>query len=87
MRFTGGAFIASLLSLLIPRSTPAEDAGFYLDRGNVYRYRGKYDRAIAFYLKKEYARAADDVNKAQSLGHKVHPVFLQALREASGRER
>jgi len=45
------------------------------------------NRGVDYYHKKEYDRAWKDVYKIQSLGSQVHPVFLQALREASGRER
>jgi tetratricopeptide (TPR) repeat protein len=45
------------------------------------------NRAIAYYLKKDYDKAWEDVHKAQSFGYKVHPGFLQELRQASGREK
>jgi len=45
------------------------------------------NRGVAYWLKQEYARAWNDVYKAQSLGYHVHPEFLKALREASGRQR
>ncbi len=44
------------------------------------------NRAHAYYLKREYDKAWEDVYKVQSLGLQVHPGFLKALREASGRE-
>ena len=44
-------------------------------------------RAVAYFFKREFDRAWDDVYKAQNLGHPVRPEFLEALREASGRER
>jgi tetratricopeptide (TPR) repeat protein len=44
-----------------------------------------YNRAVAYYYMKEYDKAWDDVYKTQSLGNQVHPGFLKALREASGR--
>ncbi len=43
-------------------------------------------RGIAKYFKGEYAKALEDVHKAQSLGYQVHPGFLKALGEASGRK-
>ena len=43
------------------------------------------NRAVAYYYMKEYDKAWDDVYKTQSLGNQVHPGFLKALREASGR--
>ncbi|MGD8499792.1 MAG: tetratricopeptide repeat protein [Phycisphaerales bacterium] len=44
-------------------------------------------RAIAYYDKQEYDEASADVRKAQSLGHRVPPDFLDALGEASGPEK
>jgi len=44
-----------------------------------------HNRAVSYFYKKEYAKAWDDVNKAQNLGYQVHPKFLKALREASGK--
>lgn len=43
--------------------------------------------AIGYYLKKEYDKAWDDVNKARKLGHKVDAGFLNELRKASGKEK
>jgi hypothetical protein len=34
-----------------------------------------------------YEKAWDDVHKAEGLGWQVHPEFLKALREASGRQK
>ena len=49
---------------------------------------GAYNnRGVAYYCKGEYDKAWEDVYKAQSLGYQVHPGFLKALREASGRQR
>ncbi|MGB2808363.1 MAG: tetratricopeptide repeat protein [Sedimentisphaerales bacterium] len=45
------------------------------------------NRAVVYCKKEEYDKAWEDVHKAQSLGYQVHPGFLKALREASGRER
>jgi len=45
------------------------------------------NRALAYYNKREYDKAWQDVHKTESLGYVVHPGFLKALREASGRER
>lgn len=45
------------------------------------------NRGLAYSDKKEYDKAWEDVYKAQSLGYKVHPEFLNALRKASGRQR
>ena len=44
------------------------------------------NRAIAYYFREEHDRAWQDVHKAESLGLSVHPGFLKALREASGRQ-
>ena len=46
-----------------------------------------YNRGLAYYNKREYDKAWEDVHKAQSLGYQVHPEVLKKLREASGRER
>ena len=45
------------------------------------------NRGLAYYYKGEHDKAWEDVHKVQSLGLQVHPDFLNALREASGRER
>ena len=42
-------------------------------------------RAIGYYAIGKYDRAWQDVHKVQSLGAQIHPGFLNALREASGR--
>ena len=46
-----------------------------------------YNRAAAYYQKKEYDKAWEDVHKAQSMDSQIPPDFLEALRDASGRER
>ena len=43
-------------------------------------------RGAAYYFEGEYDKAWADVHKAQSMGLQVHPAFLQALRQASGRQ-
>jgi hypothetical protein len=45
------------------------------------------NRGIAYFYKKEYDEAWDDVYKAKNLGYKVNSRFLKALRQASGREK
>jgi tetratricopeptide (TPR) repeat protein len=45
------------------------------------------NRGLAYYRKGDYEKAWNDVYKAQNLGYKVHPGFLKALRQASGREK
>ena len=44
------------------------------------------NRAITFHSKGKYDKAWEDVHKAQSLEYQVTQEFLQALRDASGRE-
>ena len=46
-----------------------------------------YGRGSAYYFKGEYDKAWKDVHKSQSLDYQVDPAFLEALREASGRQR
>ena len=46
-----------------------------------------YNRGITYFLKKEYNIAWNDINKVQEIGTQIHPVFLEMLREDSGRER
>ncbi|MHC4277448.1 MAG: tetratricopeptide repeat protein [Planctomycetota bacterium] len=48
--------------------------------GNAYN-----GRAISYYFQKKYDKAWRDVHKAQALGADVNPGFIQALRDASGR--
>jgi len=43
------------------------------------------NRAVAYYFERQYDKAREDVSEAQRLGYPVHPGFLQALRQASGR--
>ena len=50
------------------------DAGVYINRGYTY------------YLKKEYDKSWEDVNKAQNLGYQIPPKFFEDLRKASGRQ-
>jgi len=45
-----------------------------------------HNRGISYFYKREYEKAWDDVHKAEGLGWQVHPGFLNALREASGRQ-
>jgi len=39
-----------------------------------------------YYLSEEYDKSWRDIRKAQDLGYKVSPEFLEDLRKASGRE-
>jgi tetratricopeptide (TPR) repeat protein len=45
------------------------------------------DRAVAFFQKKEYDKSWEDVRKVESLGYKLEPGFLEALKKASGKEK
>jgi len=45
-----------------------------------------YNRAAAYYHKRQYDKAWEDVHKAQSMEYQIPPDFLKALRESSGRE-
>jgi hypothetical protein len=42
-----------------------------------------FSKGLAYNLKGQW----DDVHKAQNLGYTVHPGFLKALRQASGRQK
>jgi len=44
-----------------------------------------HNRGVAHYLIGDYSKAWEDVHKVESLGDQVHPDFLKALSEASGR--
>ncbi len=46
-----------------------------------------YSRAISFFAKEIYGSSWLDVHKAESLGYKIDPKFLEALKKASGREK
>jgi tetratricopeptide (TPR) repeat protein len=43
-------------------------------------------RGLTYYLKKEYDKSWKDIKKAQDLGYKVPPKFLDDLPQASGRQ-
>jgi tetratricopeptide (TPR) repeat protein len=45
------------------------------------------DRAMAYYYKGEYNKAWEDVRIGQRMGIRFPPDFLEALRQASGREK
>lgn len=45
------------------------------------------NRAITYFLRQEYNKSWEDVYKAEALGRKVEPGFLEDLKRASGRER
>lgn len=44
-----------------------------------------YNRALAYYAKKDYTKASEDVKKAQDQGYKVPQEFLDELKKASGK--
>ena len=46
-----------------------------------------YNRAIAYFYKKNYQLCWQDVHKAESLGYKFKAEFLKSLKKASGREK
>ncbi|MFA4888839.1 MAG: tetratricopeptide repeat protein [Candidatus Omnitrophota bacterium] len=45
------------------------------------------NRAIVYFIKKEYNKSWEDIKKAEALQCVVYPPFLQALKNASGREK
>jgi tetratricopeptide (TPR) repeat protein len=46
-----------------------------------------YNRARAYYFKKEYDKSWDDIKKTQDSGYKIPAEFLEGLRKASRREK
>jgi uncharacterized Zn-binding protein involved in type VI secretion len=46
-----------------------------------------YYRAIAYYVTSKFDQAWADVQKAESLGYKVDPAFLEEVKKSSGREK
>ncbi len=77
--FLAGALIATLIAVQsVVGETKVEeprDAEAY------------YNRAVAYYYKKEYDKAWEDVHKVQGLGYQVNPKLIELLRQASGRQR
>ena len=47
--------------------------------------RAYFNRAVGYYQLKQYDKAWADVHKAQGLGIKVNPDFIEALKQASGK--
>ena len=43
-------------------------------------------RAYAYYFQKDYEKSWKDIEKAQYLGHRIDPEFLDDLRKVSGRK-
>jgi len=49
------------------------------------KYAGAYyNRAIAYYYKKDYKKSWQDVHTAEALGSTFKPSFIQELKKASG---
>jgi tetratricopeptide (TPR) repeat protein len=44
------------------------------------------NRAAAYFFKKEYDKAWEDVRKAESLGHKINPDLARGLKKVSKNE-
>jgi len=44
------------------------------------------NRAVAYYQLKEFDNAWDDLHKAENLGYEVNPGFINALKQATGRD-
>ena len=49
--------------------------------------RAYFSRGVAYFQTKEYDKAWADVHKAESLGIKTNPQFIEALKKASGRDK
>jgi len=45
------------------------------------------NRALIYYKQGNYNKAWEDVHKAESLGYKVNPEFIEKLKKTSGREK
>ena len=46
-----------------------------------------YGRVLAYFVQKDFAKAWEDVYKADGLGVKLDPGFIEDLKKASGREK
>jgi len=46
-----------------------------------------YNRAVAYFYKKDYESCWQDVHKAESLGYEFSADFIESLKKASGREK
>jgi tetratricopeptide (TPR) repeat protein len=46
-----------------------------------------YNRAITYFEQKDFDKAWENLHKAESLGRKVNPEFIRALKKASGSEK
>jgi len=45
-----------------------------------------FNRAVSYFDKKEYEEAWQDIHKAEGLGLKINPKFIEELQKASGRQ-
>jgi tetratricopeptide (TPR) repeat protein len=45
-----------------------------------------FNRGISYFHKREYEKSWGDIKKAQALGYKIPPKFLEDLQKASGRQ-
>jgi tetratricopeptide (TPR) repeat protein len=45
------------------------------------------ERALIYFIKKDYDKTWENIRKQESLGLEANPGFLKALREASGRRK
>ena len=51
------------------------------------KYAAAYkNRAVNYFFKKDYASSWDDIHRAEELGLKSHPDFIQQLKKASGKK-
>jgi tetratricopeptide (TPR) repeat protein len=55
-----------------------------IDPKNAKAYEG---RGIVYFYQKDFDKAWEDVHKAESLGRRVWPRFIEDLKQASGREK
>ena len=55
-----------------------------IDANNAQAY---YNRAVMNFEKQDYARSWEDVHRAQMLGYKVNPEFMEQLKKLSGKEK
>jgi len=69
-----GPYDLHILELNMVIEINPRDAETYTNRGRVYYFKGEYDKSW------------EDFKKAQDLGYKIPPEFLDDLRKASGRQ-
>jgi len=46
-----------------------------------------HNRAVIYLLRKEYTKSWEDLHRAEALGYKIDPRFLEELKKATGREK